>query len=97
MAQQKESNGTLTYIGRTEDNSYTFAPNDSGNVTYVIRSAYSIFTANMSDNLEIKVNLGMDSTVDDIISNPPENNPSSPNSDNNTDTSSNSRPNTGLE
>ena len=99
---KKESNGTLTYIGRTESNNYSFTPNDSGNVTYVIRSAYSIFTANMSDNLEINVNLGMDSNMDDIInSDPSENNPSTPGNGNNSDNTSgsagNNRPNTGLE
>lgn len=56
----------------------------------------------MSDNLEINVNLGMDSNMDDIInSDPSENNSSTPGNGNNSDNTSgsagNNRPNTGLE
>lgn len=89
---KQESNGTLTYIGRTENTNYTLTPTDSDNVTYIIKSAYSIFTANMSDGLEIKVNLGIDSNVDDIV------NPSDPDDEDDTpNTGNNNRPNTGLE
>ena len=37
-------------------------------MTYVIKSAYSLFTANMSDGLQIKVNTGIDSNIEDIVS-----------------------------
>ena len=84
---KQETNGTLTYIGRTDSTNYTLTPTDSGNVTYIIKSAYSIFTTNMSDGLEIKVNLGMDSNIDDIID---------PDDEDKKDPEE-SRPNTGLE
>ena len=84
---KQETNGTLTYIGRTDSTNYTLTPTDSGNVTYIIKSAYSIFTTNMSDGLEIKVNLGMDSNIDDIID---------PDDEDKKDPEEN-RPNTGLE
>ena len=87
----KDTSGNLTYIGRTEGTSYTLNPTGSGNVTYVIRSAYSIFTNNMSDGLELTVNLGMDSNVDDIID-PDDDSGDTGNNDDN-----NNRPNTGLE
>lgn len=84
---KQETNGTLTYIGRTDSTNYTLTPTDSGNVTYIIKSAYSIFTTNMSNGLEIKVNLGMDSNIDDIID---------PDDEDKKDPEE-SRPNTGLE
>ena len=92
---REEANGTLTYLGRTESTNYTLTPTETGEVTYVIRSAYSIFTANMSDGLEITVNLGMDSNVDDIV-NPDEPN-NSENNNNNQGNTTPERPNTGLE
>ena len=73
---KKENNGTLTYIGQTNNTNYSvpISSNDSGNVTYVIKAAYSIYTANMSDGLEIKVKLGIDSNVDDMIEDNTDNN-----------------------
>ena len=92
---KQENNGTLTLVGQTSNTNYTLQPTETGEVTYVIRAAYTIFTANMSDNLEIEVNLGMDSNIDDIINpNPGDdttpdnpNRPTTPSDDNeNTDT-----------
>ena len=88
---KKESNGNLTFIGSTENTNYSFNinPTDSGTVTYVVKSTYTLFTSNMSDGLEIKVNLGMDSNVGDIIED---------NTNNNNSTEKpNNKPNTGLE
>lgn len=89
---KKESNGNLTFIGSTENTNYSFNinPTDSGTVTYVVKSTYTLFTSNMSDGLEIKVNLGMDSNVGDIVED---------NTDdtNNTTEKPNNKPNTGLE
>ena len=89
---KKESNGNLTLIGSTENTNYSFNinPADSGTVTYVVKSAYTLFTSNMSDGLEIKVNLGIDSNVGDIVED---------NTDdtNNTTEKPNNKPNTGLE
>ena len=92
---KQENNGTLTLVGQTSNTNYTLQPTETGEVTYVIRASYTIFTANMSDNLEIEVNLGMDSNIDDIINpNPGDdttpdnpNRPTTPSDDNeNTDT-----------
>ena len=89
---KKESNGNLTFIGSTENTNYSFNinPTDSGTVTYVVKSTYTLFTSNMSDGLEIKVNLGMDSNVGEIVED---------NTDdtNNTTEKPNNKPNTGLE
>ena len=73
---KKESNGTLTYLGTTNTTNYSIIPSttDNGSITYVIKSAYSIFTSNMSDNLEIKVNINIDSNVDDIVGGNEDNN-----------------------
>lgn len=85
---KKEANGTLTYVGRTDGTSTSFTTTDTGTVTYVIKSAYSLFTSNMSDGLEIKVNLGMDSNIGDIVNPGDQEKPSSKPDD---------KPNTGLE
>ena len=90
---KQETNGNLTFIGRTDGTSTSFTTTDTGTVTYVIKSAYSIFTANMSDGLEIKVNLGMDSNVDDIVD-PDDNDNNSSSGENN---GNNNKPSTGLE
>ena len=73
---KKESNGTLTYLGTTNTTNYSIIPSttDNGSITYVIKSAYSIFTSNMSDGLEIKVNINIDSNVDDIVGGNEDNN-----------------------
>ena len=86
---KKESDGTLTLVGSTSNLNYTINPTETGEVTYVIKSSYTIFTANMSDGLEIKVNLGMDSNIDDIIT------PDDDTDDINTDNQN--KPDTGLE
>lgn len=65
---EKNSDGTLKYIGRTDNTNYTITNPSGGNVTYVIKSAYSLFTANMSDGLQISVNTGIDSNIEDIVS-----------------------------
>ena len=93
---KKESNGTLTYLGRTDGTSISFTTTDTGTVTYVIKSAYSLFASNMSDGLEIKANLGMDSNIDDIIDpDDPDDNDNNSNSGGNN--GNNNKPSTGLE
>ena len=64
---EKKQDGTLTLIGRTENTNYTVTNYSSENVTYVVKSQYSLFTANTSDGLEIKVKTGIDSNVESII------------------------------
>lgn len=72
---QKNSDGSLTFIGRTESTDYTISNPAGGKVSYVIKSAYSLFTANASDGLEISTNANIDSNVNEIIKpTPPQNN-----------------------
>lgn len=52
---EKTSNGTLKLIEFTKENSIKVTPSKSGKTTYVVKSAYSIFKANMSDGKEITV------------------------------------------
>lgn len=94
---QKDVSGNLNYIGRSDTPNYT-VNNVTNNTTFVIKSAYSIFTANMSDGIEIKVE-GIDNNVGDMVDpkpkpedpkpgdnnteNPDSNNPGNDNSNNN--------------
>ena len=72
---QKNSDGSLTFIGRTESTDYTISNPAGGKVSYVIKSAYSLFTANASDGLEISTNANIDSNVNEIVKpTPPQNN-----------------------
>lgn len=64
---QKNSDGSLLYLGRTENTNYTVSNPTGGNITYVIKSAYSLFGANASDGLNIKTNANIDSNVEDIV------------------------------
>lgn len=95
---KKDSSGNLTLVGRTEGTSTSLTTTDTGSVTYVIKAAYSIFTNNMSDGLEIEVNLGMDSNIGDMI-NPEEenNNNNSSFGNNNNNNNNNNNQDTGLE
>ena len=64
---QKDNTGSLKYIGRTENLNYTINNPDSSINSYVIKSSYSIFTANQSTGLEIKINPIVDSNVTDLV------------------------------
>lgn len=49
-------NGTeLQSIGFTKDNTFTYNSTGNANLTFVVKSAYSIFKANASDGIEIVV------------------------------------------
>ena len=63
---QKDSSGNLTYLGRTDKSSYVI--NNPNASIYVIKAAYSIFTANISDGLEINIR-SVDQFVDDMLDN----------------------------
>ncbi len=64
---QKTNDGKLTYLGRTDNTTFTVTNISTSTTAYVIKSAYSLFSANMSDGLEIKVNTSIDSNVEDIV------------------------------
>ena len=48
-----ENNGTLQYVGETTDTSFAFQGEAGTSYKFIIKSAYSIFTANESDGLTI--------------------------------------------
>ena len=48
-----ENNGTLQYVGETTDTSFAFQGEAGTSYKFVIKSCYSIFTANESDGLVI--------------------------------------------
>lgn len=89
---EKTNTGTLKYLGRTENTNFTINNIQSGETTYIIKSAYSKFTANASDGLQIKVNSGIDSNVGDMVDPPENNNPTTP-----TEPSQPGQTDTGLE
>ena len=68
----RDDNGTLTYLSRTENNSFTIANPPTGTYTYVIKAEFSIFKANASSGLEIRTNTGADSNITEIIQDEPE-------------------------
>ena len=74
----RDSNGKDNYIGYTNSNSFVYnMPNNStGEYTFVVKSAYSIFKSNRSSGLVINAK-AIDSNIADIVDN---------NSSNNTDT-----------
>ncbi len=53
----KDSSGKLNYITETSDSTVTIDVNTSSPTTYVVKSSYSIFTANASDGVSTTVNL----------------------------------------
>ncbi|MDE6284865.1 MAG: transglycosylase domain-containing protein [Bacilli bacterium] len=87
----KDASGNLIYQGRTNTPSYTLN-NVSNNSTYVIKSAYSLFTANMSDGLEIHIT-GIDNNISDMITDPNNNN----NNNNSSNPPSTTKPPTDLD
>lgn len=64
---EKNEDGTLNYLGRTDNTTFTVSNPKGGNTTYVIKASYSLFKANMSDGLLIKSNSDIDSNVENII------------------------------
>ena len=68
----RNDNGTLTYLGKTENTSYTIVNPLPGNYTYVIKSEFSIFKTNASNGLNIKTNTQGSSQIIDIITPEPE-------------------------
>ena len=64
---EKNEDGTLNYLGRTDNTTFTVSNPKGGNTTYVIKASYSLFKANISDGLLIKSNSDIDSNVENII------------------------------
>lgn len=66
----KNADGTLTSLGYTNLNTFTYTTNASGNYEFIIKTAYSKFKNNMSTGLKISVNAEIDTNISDIITPP---------------------------
>ena len=60
----KDGLGNLTLIGSTANTSYTYSISSNANpITYVVKSAYSIFKANASQGVETTVSFSADEPI----------------------------------
>ena len=59
----KDSNGKLKLLDYVSTNKYTTTIDESGDYTFVVKTAYSIFKDNMSDGKSIKVSVEVDSPL----------------------------------
>ena len=53
----KDEQGNLTSLGWTQDNNYKYTAPSSGEYTFVVKSAYSIFKTNASNGIEIEATI----------------------------------------
>ena len=63
----KDKNGNLTSLGWTDKTTYTYKASTSGDYTFVVKSAYSIFKTNQSNGIEIKASIKGDSTEENKL------------------------------
>ncbi len=49
--------GSLSLVDTTTENSITFSVNSASSDTYIVKTSYSIFTANMSDGAKVTINM----------------------------------------
>jgi len=61
-----KANGTETYLGYTNSNTFNYNVTTGGSYTFVVKSAYSIFKNNMSDGLTISTST-IDNNVNDMV------------------------------
>ena len=59
----KDSSGNLTLLDFVSTNNYTLNIDTSGEYTFVVKTAYSIFKSNMSDGKSITINVSVDSPI----------------------------------
>lgn len=72
----KDNNGKLTLLDFTSNNKYEYKAKEAGDYTFVVKTAYSIFKANMSDGktVNVKVSSAIIPEPDDPDKNPGDNN-----------------------
>lgn len=72
----KDNNGKLTLLDFTSNNKYEYKAKEAGDYTFVVKTAYSIFKANMSDGktVNVKVSNAIIPEPDDPDKNPDDNN-----------------------
>lgn len=78
----QNNDGTEKYLGYTNSPTFTYST-ISGNYTFIVKTAYSIFKNNMSTGLKITAQANVQSPIEDIIGDDT-NLENSPNIDNNT-------------
>jgi len=66
----KNADGTLSSLGYTYNNTFTYTTNISGNYIFIIKTTYSIFKNNISSGLTIEAKAKIDSNVNDIVTPP---------------------------
>lgn len=74
----KNSDGSETYVGYTNSNTFTHSVTTGGEYDFVIKSAYSIFKSNRSSGLTINAKT-IDNNVNDILGDVSSNTPSNDN------------------
>lgn len=62
----KDTNGNLKLLGTTENDTFNYSAENGGSYTFVVKSSYTIFKNNMSDGVEVKVELDNQKDPDDI-------------------------------
>lgn len=62
----QNTDGSEKYLGYTSSPTFTYTAT-SGNYTFIVKSAYSIFKNNMSDGLVIKTQANIESPIEDIV------------------------------
>ena len=89
----KDSEGNLQLLDFITTNTYQINIDVSGEYTYVVKTAYSIFKDNMSDGKTVKINVTVDSPIipnpDDTTTENPENPENPDNTENNKEESIN--------
>lgn len=83
---RKDSNGTLTLLDFVTTNKYDAKISESGEYTFVVKTAYSIFKSNMSDGKQVSASI----TVNDpLIPTDPDEGNNGDDDDDNTDDNNN--------
>lgn len=60
----QDSSGNLTYLGQTSDSSFDYKLTTNNNITFLVKTSYTIFTLNASDGATFTFSpTGMDSVI----------------------------------
>ncbi len=85
---RKDKSGNLTLLDFVTTNKYEITENKSGEYTYVVKTAYSIFKSNMSSGKSVTINISYNDPL--IPSNP--DNPDTPDNPTNPDDNTSNNP-----
>lgn len=92
----QNEDGTLKLLDYVSSNNYETTLKKSGEYTFVVKTAYSIYKANMSDGKSVKLNISIDTPIipDPIPTPDPDEKPTDPSQDTNTNTNQSTNTNT---